>query len=430
MNNEYIPPRRKFLNEHLIYDASQLSEIEGDNYLYYVRLTTEFLYPAFDRSVMSNNQEQPEKNIIIVNACRTQCKIPPFVKNDINSGKARLVLDYSTEGYWDIDWEWVTKILEINEDRIIWLTSLYNFTDCGKTAEGGYNVSIDKTSAEVKYNPLWERIVVAMIHDHIIDVEKQLSLIDSLHKRPLMAITYNRRPHEHRVALVSKLHYHNELDNMIWSWGGIMGDKHGSNNFYGDEFAQHVKKQQVIRDIKPYVTVFLSSKYYDSVDIIIRTPEHSYNEDISVNKAFDMNYSHIYDTYYQVITETLYEQPGIFLSEKSYKPFLSCQPFVLCGQHHTVDVLRQQGYDVYDKWINHDYDAIIDNKKRMTVLRKEISRLNTISHKEWAKMMKEMLPTIKKNLKHLIDSNNKKDVLSFNYSEEIPVSQRLIDILT
>ena len=417
---EYIPPRRKLFNEHLVYEDAQIDEIPSEFYLYYVRLTTEFLSPAFERTVISNNQSQPYKDESILNACRTQCNIPNFVKDDINSGRAKLVLDYSTEGYWDIDWQWITKILEINEDRIIWLTSLYNFTDCGKGADPSYNVSIDKTSAEVRYNPLWERIVIRMVYNQIDDIEQQLNLIDSLHKRPFMALTYNRRPHFHRIALLSKLYYHNELNNMIWSWGGFMQEKDGGKN------SNDYKKE--IEDYTPAWVELLHEKYKESYNIILRSPAHS-DEDISVNKAFDMNYSHIHDTYYQVITETLYEQPGIFLSEKSYKPFLSCQPFVLCGQQHTIDVLRQQGYDVYDKWINHEYDNIIENKERMSVLMKEIIRLNSLSHEEWTKMLKEMLPTIKQNLKHLTDSMNKKDVLTFNYSKEIPLPKRLIDIL-
>ena len=425
-----ILPREKLFGEHLIYDSTQISEIEEDeNYLYYIRLTTEFLHPAFDRHVVSS-QQLPEKNQSILNACRTQCDLPSFVKDDINSGRAKLVLDYSTEGYWDIDWEWVTKILEINEDRIIWLTALYNFADCDKDIGSQFDVTINKTSAEVRYNALWEQIVVGLIWGSIDGIKEQLHLIDNLHERPLMALTYNRRPHPHRIALLGILHHHNELDNMIWSWGGVMTDRDGINNLSGDAFAEHITRQTEIQELHPWVGHFVSPTYNSSVDIILQTPEHSYDEDLSINKAFDMNYLHIHDTYYQVITETLYAEPGIFLSEKSYKPFISCQPFVICGQHHTVDVLRQQGYDVYDKWINHDYDAIIDNKKRMTVLRKEISRLNTISHKEWAKMMKEMLPTIKKNLKHLMDSYDKEDVISFNYSDLRTVPQELIDIVS
>jgi hypothetical protein len=415
---EYIPPRRKLFNEHIVYDSSQIDEITGEFYLYYVRLTTEFLSPAFERIMIGSNQNQPEKTEAVRNECRTKCKIPKFVKDDINSGRAKLVLDYSTEGYWDIDWKWITSILEIKEDRIIWLTSLYNFADCDHGISHPYSVTIDKTSAEVRYNPLWERIVIGMIYGHVDDIEKQLRLIEESHIRKSMGILYNRRPHFHRIALLTKMKYHNELDNMIWSWGAFMEEKEIGAERYKKEMA----------DFGPAWGELLHEKYKECYDIILRSPTHS-EEDISVNKAFDMNYSHIYDTYYQVITETLYEQPGVFLSEKSYKPFLSCQPFVLCGQHHTIDVLRQQGYDVYDKWINHDYDNIEDNTERLTALTEEIIRLNSLSHVEWTKMLKEMLPDIKKNLKHLANSNNKKDVLTFDYSKEMPWPQKLIDML-
>ena len=64
----------------------------------------------------------------------------------------------------------------------------------------------------------------------------------------------------------------------------------------------------------------------------------------------------------------------------------------------------------------------------MRVLTNEIIRLNSLSHKEWSMMLKEMLPTIKKNLKTLLDSYDKKDTLSFNYSVKPSLPQALIDI--
>ncbi len=413
----YIPPRTRLFNEHLVFDDSQIDEIPGEFYLYYIRLTTEFLSPAFEMTILSEHADLNVKNQQMMNDCRSRCEIPNFVRDDINSGRAKLVLDYSTEGYWDLDWKWMTDVLQIREDRIIWLTSMYNFAECKVGYNPNYNVTIADTSAEVKYNPLWERIVVQMCYGHVEDVKKQIHLIDTLHERPSKALSYNRRPHFHRIALLSKLRHHNELDNMIWSWYGFQEEKEEGASSW----------QKTVDDHRGYGSVLLDDKYKDDYEMMLLHPSHG-DEDLSKNKAFDMNYSHIYDTYYQVITETLYEQPGIFLSEKAYKPFLSCQPFVLCGQSGTVNVLRLQGYDVYDNWINHEYDNIKDNKERMRVLGNEIIRLNSLSHKEWTMMLKEMLPTIKKNLKRLLDSYDKKDVLTFNYSVRTSLPQALIDI--
>jgi len=426
----YIPPRRKLFNSDLVYDETQALEVRDEFYLYYIRATTDFMSPAFKRNIIwstlrdGKNTPTPRSEELI-ESCRQQCTIPQFVKDDINSGNAKLVIDYSTEGYWDIDWKFLVEILGVNEDRMIWLTSLYNFSDVTNKEithrtvpsynfieEIPYTLSIADTSAEVKYNPLWERIVHGMLRMDYRGINKQLSLIAQSHIRKSKGILYNRRPHPHRIALLTKMKYHNELDNMIWSWGGLLCDSHVAitEATAKEEIKNH---EYASRDL-------LDEKYKETYNTLLRAPQYSDNEDLNTNKMDVMNFTHIHNTYYQVLTETFFREPGVFLSEKSYKPFISCQPFVLCGQTGTVDVLRHQGYDVYDKWINHDYDIIEDNTERLTVFTKEIIRLNSLSPEEWTKMLKEMLPTIKRNLQHLIDSGNKEDVISFNH-DDVPM---------
>lgn len=58
----YIPPRTKLFNEHLVFDDSQIDEIPGEFYLYYVRLTTEFLSPAFEMTILSEHADLDVKN--------------------------------------------------------------------------------------------------------------------------------------------------------------------------------------------------------------------------------------------------------------------------------------------------------------------------------------------------------------------------------
>ena len=410
----YIPERSKLFNEHLVYDSEQALEVRDEFYLYYVRATTDLMSPAFKRDTIAYNSHGSSKPQELIDSCRKKCTVPSFVKDDINSGNAKLVIDYSTEGYWNIDWEFLVDIFEVPEDRIIWLTSLYNHSavTC-KVEETHHILSTNTTSAEIKFNPLWERIVYMMARHYWEEINKQLSLIEHSHIRKSKGILYNRRPHMHRIALLTKMKYHNQLDNMIWSWGGLLCD---SETEITDE-----SKEQEISDHEfgnfESGNLFLDEVYKETYNEILRTPPHSDNEDLNTNKMDDMNFTHIHNTYYQVLTETLCHQPGIFLSEKSYKPFISCQPFVLSGQMGTINTLRLEGYDVYDDWINHEYDVIIEEKERMSVLVKEILRLNSLSQKEWAKMLKEMLPTIKKNLKHLIDSGSKKDVMSFDHTQ-------------
>lgn len=61
------------------------------------------------------------------------------------------------------------------------------------------------------------------------------------------------------------------------------------------------------------------------------------------------------------ICETLCREmagPSSFLTEKTYRPILNMSPFVLQGHTGHIDFLRQQGFHVFDKYIDLSYDKI------------------------------------------------------------------------
>ena len=106
-------------------------------------------------------------------------------------------------------------------------------------------------------------------------------------------------------------------------------------------------------------------------------------------------------------------QPTPFLSEKSYKPFISGMPFVTFGQTGTVKALRKQNYNCYDKWINHDYDDIIDDAERFQAALDETIRLSLIPKETWSAMLNDMLPYIKSNA----DQLNKNSLAMMRHTE-------------
>jgi hypothetical protein len=140
------------------------------------------------------------------------------------------------------------------------------------------------------------------------------------------------------------------------------------------------------------------------------------NEDLTFNKANSINFDHIKDCYFQIISETMalndYQAP--FLSEKSYKPFVSGMPFIMWGQFGTVSALRKQGYKTFNRWINHDYDGMINSADRFHALIREIERLYTIPPKQWSIMLKEMLPDIEHNYQQI-----KSNCDNWGVSEEV-----------
>lgn len=84
------------------------------------------------------------------------------------------------------------------------------------------------------------------------------------------------------------------------------------------------------------------------------------------------------DCFINIVTETLFDEESIFLSEKTYKPIYLCQPFILFGNPYSLKKLKELGYKTFDKWWDEGYDEELDINKRF---KKIVSVLEKIA--EW-----------------------------------------------
>jgi len=318
--------------------------------------------------------------------------IPKYVHEDLASGKCKkVILDYSLEGFSDIDWDYVSTIFGIEQSKLIWLTGICRPRYLNSETEIG-----------VKFNNGWESFVWAQQHYDKQGIhegyEQQIQDIKDLKIRKYHALSYNRRPHMHRVYLLTKLDYENLIDNTLYSWGGIgrkLSNKEMNNTY---EYARHWK--------------YLRDEHFESFAKMYSSNSVTFpNEELETNKAHSIEFDHIKDAYFQIISETFVtttlDSSDPFLSEKSYKSFISGMPFVTWGQQNTVAALKEQGYITFDDWIDHSYDAYKPAGQRFDVLMKEIKRLYAIPPEEWSVMLKEMLPAIEYNKKRLLQTEER-----------------------
>ena len=64
-----------------------------------------------------------------------------------------------------------------------------------------------------------------------------------------------------------------------------------------------------------------------------------------------------------------------YCSEKSFKPLISCQPFILvAGQNH-LKTYRKWGYKTFHPYIDESYDEVLDIKERFSMIEHEIVKL-------------------------------------------------------
>jgi len=75
-------------------------------------------------------------------------------------------------------------------------------------------------------------------------------------------------------------------------------------------------------------------------------------------------------TYYQsslisVVTETNFEEPDIFNTEKIFKPMIHRHPFIIVGPYKTLEKLRELGYNTFHEFWDESYDDIEDPTERL-----------------------------------------------------------------
>lgn len=89
------------------------------------------------------------------------------------------------------------------------------------------------------------------------------------------------------------------------------------------------------------------------------------------------------DTYFSIVTETLcspeFSQKGNILgraiSEKTFKPILHHQPFMILGVPGVLRLLRELGYKTFSPYIDESYDDEEDVGKRCYMIAKEVKKL-------------------------------------------------------
>lgn len=106
--------------------------------------------------------------------------------------------------------------------------------------------------------------------------------------------------------------------------------------------------------------------------------------------------------YIDVVSETrFYEKNTIFLSEKTFKPILAVQPFIIVGPVHSLKVLRSFGYKTFAPFINEEYDNLANPQVRMEAIIYEIRRLAALPENEMHRLCAEMESICLHNLRNI-----------------------------
>ena len=113
-----------------------------------------------------------------------------------------------------------------------------------------------------------------------------------------------------------------------------------------------------------------------------------------------VNIDQLTSALFHVVTETIYFQDKLHLTEKVFKPIVARRPFILVAAPGNLAYLKSYGFKTFDRWIDESYDLETDHYMRIEKITAEIARLCAMDPSALEQMYLEMQEVIEYNFNH------------------------------
>ena len=220
-------------------------------------------------------------------------------------------------------------------------------------------------------------------------------------KKPKIFNCLNKNHRAHRAMLLADLITNNLLDRSITSfYGGWQDDFTWFENLCQTVEIKYPEYASRLRDNKNLFPMHVNASSTQK------------SNPIWVDKDDEFIYN---DTYFSLVTETLYFSdrfdfqsrsyvPGIFITEKTYKPVIMKHPFIILSVPGFLKNLRSLGLKTFEPYIDESYDLEEDDEKRIKLIVQETKRLYNFSDSEWINWLSNVEPIIEHNYNWIMNN--------------------------
>lgn len=217
--------------------------------------------------------------------------------------------------------------------------------------------------------------------------------IYSVDPKPYKFLFLNGRARSHRKWLVERFAHTGVLDSSIWSLldpnGGISRGLQLTVD--GEDLMSRGRPVRLL-DSKYEV-----DRYHDHLSIT--------TTEFAKYKLFNNEWGDIYlkaepyiDTYFSVVTETVFEYPYSFRTEKIWKPIAIGHPWIVAANYGYYRDLRKLGFKTFDHLIDESFDLIENNNDRIVRIAETVEDLCKSGASEFLQAAKDIC---KYNQQHL-----------------------------
>ena len=115
-----------------------------------------------------------------------------------------------------------------------------------------------------------------------------------------------------------------------------------------------------------------------------------------------VNHDFFTNAYFNFVIETLFENDTCVLSEKTFKPILNLQPFIIIGNPGSLQLLKDLGYKTFEDVIRESYDNEYDHRERLSQLLKISYDLCNLSDKHHIRIQQIVADVLTHNQQHFL----------------------------
>lgn len=215
-------------------------------------------------------------------------------------------------------------------------------------------------------------------------------------------LNFNRRWRPHRPIFVALLKCLNILDKGLVSLAPADCGKHGWDNF--DSFANWFEKdapeyKELLEENRDAI-INLPHLYLDKPDLSINQAHVSPEDKLLYNRTMVSVVSET--AFFNKSSDVIHGEPGVFLSEKIWKPILFSHPFIVISNHGILKVLQDKGYETFPEFIDESYDEEPNDVKRMIMILRELERICNWDDQTIEDFCKYARPIVARNRKRLM----------------------------
>lgn len=108
-------------------------------------------------------------------------------------------------------------------------------------------------------------------------------------------------------------------------------------------------------------------------DFTVSNESYADPQIVGTSKDYSIQYDFYQCIGIDIVTETVFDYPCPYISEKTFRPISCKRPFIIVGAAHTLKLLQTLGFKTFPNIVNESYDNIQDPEQRLVAIIKEIN---------------------------------------------------------